>query len=451
MNVVKREKSICIAIFVVTAVVLSLLVLVLSVESLRDYAERQKSVRDADAMTVEANESYHVTNSDSVVDIIDASINRLLRREGLKGGASVAISKSGRLVYARGIGYSDVEDSIEMKPYTVMRVASVSKLITAVAVMKLVERGRISLHQKVFGPTGVLNDDKYIAYKDKRMGDVTVYELLNHSGGWSIRYGDPMFMPQSIARQMGKDLPISMEDIIRFMQTKSMHFKPGSASVYCNFGYGILGEIVAKCSGMPYEDFVRSEVLAPLGIYDMQIGRSRKAERFENEAIYYEADTSHVAFDYTDSDVMVRRSYGGTDIQTLGAAGGWVASATDLLKLALTIDGFDFVPDQLSRLSVDTMVNRKEGFDPLGWRTTIGSSWYRSGTLAATSAMIARKPDSLCYVVLLNCSNHKGPRLASEIRSVMDQAVAKVGEWPDVDLWAEDKQWNEYKNKEMGR
>lgn len=406
------------------------------------------SIDSMPSVGLNKNMSFPVENSDTTIELIDKTIQRLLRHEGLKGGATIAISKYGKLVYAKGIGYSDVEDSIPMKPFNIMRVASVSKLITAVAIMRLVEIGRLSLHQKVFGPTGILNDDKYIVFKDRRMGDVTIYELLNHSGGWSIRYGDPMFMPQSIARQTGKELPISMEDIIKFMQTKSMHFVPGSGSVYSNFGYGILGEIVAKASGMPYEDYVRSTVLAPMGIYDMQIGRSRITERLANEVKYYEADTSYCAFDYTDGDIMVRRSYGGTDIQTLGSAGGWVASATDLLKLALTIDGMDFVPDQLTSESIDTMTHHKLGFDPIGWRSVKGDSWYRSGTLAATSAMVARRPDSLCYVVILNCSNHKGPKLATEIRIIMDQVISRINSWPDVDLWSDDKQWMQYVHKE---
>ncbi|MCQ2228612.1 MAG: beta-lactamase family protein [Bacteroidales bacterium] len=386
-------------------------------------------------------ESYQVQNSDTVIDVIDKTIYRLLKREGLKGGASVAISKNGKLVYAKGIGFSSVEDSVPMLPGNILRVASVSKLITAVAVMKLVEKGSIGLHQKVFGPTGVLNNDKYLAYKDKRMGDVTVYQLLNHSGGWTARYGDPMFMPQSIARQMGKELPIKMEDIIRFMQTKSMHFKPGSASIYSNFGYGILGEIVAKASGMPYEDYVKSEVLAPLGIYDSQIGYSYLNERLDNEVVYYEADTSHVAFDYTGTGEMVRRAYGGTDIHTLGSAGGWVSSATDLLKLVLTIDGHQSIIDQLGKQTVDTMVNCQPGYDPLGWRRIIGDSWYRTGTLAATSAIIGRLDNDICYVVLLNCSNHRGPELATMLRLVMDAAIKNVENWPDNDMLSDDPEW----------
>ncbi|MBR6251598.1 MAG: beta-lactamase family protein [Bacteroidales bacterium] len=385
----------------------------------------------------------HNSDNDTTYKVIDDNIQRFLHHEYLEGGAVVAISYHGRLVYAKGYGFSNVADSVPMEPYNRMRVASVSKLITATAIMRLIQQNRICLHQKVFGNVGVLNNDEYLTYKDRRMGDITVYQLLNHSGGWLPRYGDPMFMSHTIARLMGKQLPIDMHTIIRFMQDKSMHFTPGTASVYSNFGYGILGEVVAKASSMPYETYVRSNVLAPLGIYDMQIGYSHKSHCLPREVVYYEPDTSGVA-DYTDGDVRVPRSYGGVDIQTLGSAGGWVASATDLLKLTLTIDGFDDVPDQLSAVSIDTMIHRQVGFDPLGWRGTIGDSiWYRTGTLAATSAIIERRPDNICFVVLLNTS--RGPNLALALRRLMDTLINSIDHWPDIDLWQNDEQWQAYK------
>ncbi len=412
------------------------------------YTKSPNEISIIDGSDLPKRELHRLQNSDNdtVIEEIDNAILRLFRNEKLSGGAEVAISYKGRLVYSKGLGYSDLEDSIEMQPYNIMRVASVSKLITAVAVMRLVEQGKISLSQRIFGPMGILNDDRYLFYRDKMMGEVTVYQLLNHSGGWTARWGDPMFMPLSIAQQMGKSLPISMTDIIRFMQTKRMHFRPGSGSVYSNFGYGILGEVVEKAAKVPYEDFVRSEVLAPLGIYDMQIGFSHKEYRLPNETLYYEADTTDIwAFDFLGGEQLTRRAYGSVDIQTLGSAGGWVASATDLLKVVLTIDGFESVPDQLKPESVDTMVHHAPGFDPLGWRQTIDDNWYRSGTLAATSAIIGRLDNEVCYVVLLNCANYRGPLLATMIRNAMDKAISKVESWPDVDLFESDYEWQQYK------
>ncbi|MBP5364895.1 MAG: beta-lactamase family protein [Bacteroidales bacterium] len=390
-----------------------------------------------------------ITNAsnDTVLLPIDRAIKRFLRDQWLAGGISVAVAYKGRLVYAKGFGYADTTSRVAMQPFHTMRIASVSKLITAVAVMKLVEEGRIGLRQNVFGPDGILNDSIYLTFKDPRMGNVTVYQLLNHSGGWTPRYGDPMFMPHAIARQTGKPLPVSMKDIICFMQTKSLHFEPGTGSNYSNFGYGILGEVVAKAAGMPYEQYVQKYILSPFGINDMYLGHSHQQHRFPTETAYYEADTTQVA-DYTNANIAATRAYGGNDIHTLGSAGGWIASSVDLVKIALATDGFDNVPDCLTAASIDTMVQHEEPFDPIGWRTTASDgSWFRTGTLSATTAMLARLPDSICYAVISNSANHRGTALAAMLRNIMNDAVHRVAQWPDTDLLRDDSQWQEYKGK----
>jgi CubicO group peptidase (beta-lactamase class C family) len=73
-------------------------------------------------------------------------------------GASVAVAKEGKLLYARGFGYASLPDSLPVEPYHRFRVASVSKLITAVAIMKLQEEGRLTVNEKVFGPGAILDD-----------------------------------------------------------------------------------------------------------------------------------------------------------------------------------------------------------------------------------------------------------------------------------------------------
>ena len=398
-------------------------------------------------------ESFHIRNgsgySDSLFSPVAVTMQKVMRREGLRGGVSIAISLNGSVVYARGIGFSSLEDSITLEPYNVMRVASVSKLITAVAIMHLVEEGRLMLDQKVFGPIGVLNDDVYMTMRDRRMTEVTVRNLLDHSGGWHSTSGDPMFMPYVIAQETGAELPVDIEDIIRFMQGKKMHFYPSSYSVYSNFGYGILGEVVAKVSGMPYEDYVRSQVLAPLGIFDAHLGHSHKENRLPFETAYYEPDTTSLVPDYAERGRLSRRAYGGADIHTLGSAGGWVISSVDLLKLVLSIDGFASVPDQLSALSIAQMTDPNSRFDPLGWRKVIGGAWFRTGTLAATSAIVCRRPDGICFATIFNSSSGLGPHLAILIANQMNAAINSVIKsekpWPKEDLLDTDETWQHYK------
>lgn len=393
--------------------------------------------------------TFKITNSsspDSLTQVLGEQLRAFMRKNGLRGGINVAISKGGRLTFAKGFGYADLEDSTLMEPYNVMRVASVSKLVTAVAVMRLVDEGKLFLDQKVFGPVGILNDDIYSVFRDSRMRNITVRHLLNHSGGWATNYGDPMFMPQSIESQMGCGLPVSIEDIIRFIQCKSLNFTPGAFSVYSNFGYGVLGEVVAKAAGMPYEEYVQSQVFYPLGIFDAHLGYSHKEERLVDEVAYYEPDTASLVPDYAEKGKMSRRAYGGSDVHTLGSAGGWVISPVDLLKLMLAIDGFASVPDLISEADINAMTEPNSYLDPLGWRKVIDGFWFRTGTLSATSAALCRRPDGICFAAVLNSSSGSlGPNLAIMLANKMNEQINRIKYWPDTDLWADDTSWNAYK------
>ena len=372
---------------------------------------------------------------------LEKQIDRFMRREALKG-ASVAVSKEGKLVYAKGFGYADVETETQVEPHHLFRIASVSKLVTAAGVMKLKEQGAITLDTKVFGVDGILNDSIYLNYRDKRIEMVTVRHLLEHSGGWTTRWGDQMFMPTVIAGSLDTSLPVSKSDIIRFVLNKRMHFTPGQSSYYSNFGYVVLGEVIAKVSGMDYEQYIKTNLLFPLGIFDMRIGGSHLNERAELEVKYYEPLPTFLVADHAGGEEEVLRTYGGNDMHALGAAGGWIASSTDLMKLLLAIDGFDSHPDFLEDESVQAMVDTASNtYGPLGWRRIKDSAWYRTGTLAGTSALMVRKDDGTAYVALFNTGSWKGPALANDVTRVMDRGLDKVEKWPDYNLFEMDNTW----------
>ncbi len=145
----------------------------------------------------------------------EKSFNRFLRKWHIKG-ASVAIVKDGKLVYAKGFGLANEEDSLSVEPKHLFRVASVSKLITAVAILQMHEEKLLSLDSKVFGSTGILNDSIYLNYPDKRVENITIRHLLNHSAGWYMRYGDHMFMPHSIQHKINCEYPVSVENTVQF-------------------------------------------------------------------------------------------------------------------------------------------------------------------------------------------------------------------------------------------
>lgn len=373
--------------------------------------------------------------ADSIYANIDSKVESFLKRWEIPG-ASVAISHNEKMVFAKGFGWADRENEVTVEPYHLFRIASISKLITATGIMKLVENGKLELSSKAFGPNGILNQAPFDHYFDKSIEDIEILHLLNHSAGWTTRWGDPLFMPYSIARQTGKDLPLSQDDIIEFMLGKRLHFKPGTASYYSNLGYVILGRIIETVTGQDYESYIKNAILYPLDIYDIQIGGSFINERLPLEVKYYEPSNHIIVDDFCGLGEKVTGSYGGNDVRTLGAAGGWVASSTDLLKLLLALDGNPEPKDILSPESIQLMTTPSPiGRQPIGWRAVTSNSWYRTGTFAGTSAILVRQDDGISYVVLLNGNTWKGPALSHEIRRMMNSAIKRTEEWTSIDLF----------------
>ena len=365
---------------------------------------------------------------------LERSINSFMRKWEITG-ASVAISKDGNMVYARGFGYADSEKHIETEPFNKFRIASISKLVTAVAIMKLKEEGKLSVNDRVFGPDGILNDSFYSNPRDKRVNSITVGNLLSHEGGWTTRWGDQMFMPLVISREMGIAPPVDTKTIVRFALDRNLHYTPGRGRSYSNLGYAILGLVVEKVSGMSYSEYCKREVLEPLGIYDMTLARNLRDEKAPFEVTYYEPPDAFLKPSIYSFRDTVPASYGGNDIEALGGAGAWLATAPDLIRLMLAIDGFSSRKDFLSEESIRFMTDNSNGYAPVGWKTTLyDGTWWRTGTFPGTSCMMKRQPDGTSWVVLLNSSAWNGPEISSDINYMMAMALYQVRNWPDNDL-----------------
>ncbi len=369
-------------------------------------------------------------------DGIEKTVDSFLRKWSIEG-ASIAIAKDGKLIFARGFGFADTASRSETQPYSRFRIASISKLVTAVGIMKLQEAGKLSLTDSVFGPHGILNDPYFSQPKDKRVYNITIAELLSHEAGWTQRYGDQMFMPLTIAEQMGVKPPVDIRTIVRFVLNKRLHYTPGTERAYSNLGYSILGLVIEKVTGMPYEEFCRKAVLEPIGIYDMQLAGNLPSEKAPFEVTYYEPADVVLKPSIYGTGEMVTPSYGGNDIHTLGAAGAWVATAPDLMRLLLAIDGFSTRPDFLSDQSIRFMTDNNNGFAPVGWKGTVmDGTWWRTGSFPGSAGMMIRQSDGLSWVVLFNTSAWNGPEIYSYINNMMRKAISKVGQWPEYDLFS---------------
>lgn len=366
----------------------------------------------------------------------EKTISSFMRKWSI-AGASVAISVDGKLVYARGFGYADTLTGEIAEPYHKFRIASISKLITAVAIMKLAEEGKLSLNDRVFGPDAILNDPYFGNPRDKRVYGITIAHLLSHEGGWTLRWGDQMFMPVTIAEKMGVKPPASTKTIVRYALDKRLHFTPGSGKAYSNLGYAILGLVIEKVSGMSYEDYCIREVLEPIGIYDMRLAHNLASEKAPFEVSYYIPSDVPLKPSIYGTGEMVSPCYGGNDIEALGGAGAWLATAPDLIRLMLAVDGFATRQDILSEESIQFMTDNGNGYAPVGWKTTVyNGTWWRTGSFPGSAGVMKRESNGTGWVVLFNSSAWNGPEIYAYINNMMYRVISQVKHWPKQDLFA---------------
>jgi CubicO group peptidase (beta-lactamase class C family) len=366
---------------------------------------------------------------------VERSIRSFMHKWSIQG-ASVAVSMNGKLVYARGFGYTDTITREEIQPYHKFRIASISKLVTAVAIMKLEEEGKLNLDDRVFGPGAILDDPYFSNPHDKRAYNITVEHLLSHQGGWTQRYGDQMFMPLVVADYMGMKPPVDTRTIVRFALDKRLHFTPGKGRAYSNLGYSILGLVVEKVSGMSYEEYCRKEILEPIGAYDMLLGHNMPSMKAPYEVSYYAPADVLPKPSIFGTGEMVSPVYGGNDIEALGGAGAWLATAPDLLRLLLAVDGFDTREDILSGESIDLMTKTGNRLAPIGWKAAVSNgTWWRTGSFPGSVGMIKRLPDGTAWVVLFNSSAWNGPEIHSYVNNMMYRVISRLNIKDEYDLF----------------
>ena len=153
--------------------------------------------------------------------------------------------------------------------------------------MHLVEQNLLNLDQPAFALLPDLQPPAG-AMVDPRLATITIRNLLNHAGGWDDTSGviDPMFNSPTICAALDVPAPASTENIIRYMRGQPLQVDPGSQFVYSNFGYAVLGRIIERVTNMSYEQYVRENVLAPMGISQPRIGQTLPQGRLPNEVTY---------------------------------------------------------------------------------------------------------------------------------------------------------------------
>ena len=375
----------------------------------------------------------------SGLDDLDRMIQDFMIKHEVPGG-SIAVTAKGGVVYSKSFGYADVEAQTSVQPTSLFRIASLSKSITAVAVLQWIEQGKLKLDDKVFSVLDFNAEIEAVGPDfDGRIRDVTIEHLLQHRGGWDRdKSFDPMFQSVRFAKQQGIAAPAGQREVIVAMLNQKLDFDPGERYAYSNFGYCLLGRVIEKIAAMPYEKYVQLKVLQPLGIQSMQIGRTRLEGRVAREVRYYATGKTKSVFQ-SDLGEMVPPPYGAWNLEAMDSHGGWIATAVDLIKFASSFDDLDHCPI-LTRESIERMHARPQGqagykesgepkdsFYSLGWLNRVTAdgklNHWHTGSLPGSTAILIRRRDGCNMVALLNT---RGSEQSEQLAKATDQLLHKA-------------------------
>jgi CubicO group peptidase (beta-lactamase class C family) len=362
-------------------------------------------------------------------------------------GAAIAVTRHGKLVYARGFGWADKESQEPVKPISLFRIASISKPITAVAIMQLVEARKLRLSDPIGTHLPAMRSYRRHPNFDNRINRITIQDLLRHSGGWDRdKSFDPMGLTGHlrVAQELNIAPPVDTRDVITFMFRRPLQFDPGTDYAYSNFGYLLLGRIIENVTGEKYESYVKKHVLAPIGVTTMQIGHMEKERRVANEVTYYDHKGRTATAPYgRQKNRTVPNTYA-RPMQYMDAHGGWIASAVDLARFANSLDQL------LKPGSLNTMFDRQPGilghddrgqpkaaYYALGWmvrpQQRRANEWH-GGSIQGTSTLLVRRHDGFQWAILFNTNaNPNDKNLSGLIDGPMHGVITSAKTWPDLD------------------
>jgi CubicO group peptidase (beta-lactamase class C family) len=369
------------------------------------------------------------------LESFDVWMQTFMQEHNISAG-SLAVTNNSRLVLGRGYTYSDDPEDLVVQPDSRFRLGSITKSITAMAVMHLVQSGQLSLDQQVFDLIDMP------APLDNRVRQITVRQLLQHLAGWDANIsGDVFFSDAIISNELGIPLAISADNIIDYATTRrSLDHEPGTTLAYCNYCYLLLGRIIEASSGLPYEQYVQRRVLFPLGVRNMSRGRTLYGHRQPNEVKYHDPYFYPTVMD--PSGDMVPGPYGAFNVDNGVSVGAIISSAVDLIRFATSLDNPEHNP-VLGPAAVETMFGLPENIPPasyqpgdeyfaMGWEVADygdeRTTWH-GGAAPGTMGMVVRRPDGINYAALFN---RLGPWFPELEEGLWDTASA-VDEWPEND------------------
>lgn len=426
-------------------------------------------LRTTGSSTNGASVRFHSVWTTSAFSQGDLNAIELPVAQAMKGnavpGLSLAITKNERLVFAKGYGIADKATQSKVTTDSLFRVASLSKPITSMAVLKMFEEdASISISNRVFGKGELLGETFGLetSYVDG-VTDITVRHLLNHTAanrGWNNAmtcdprsltglaktqciqglggldsWGDPTYESSFSSDRSQRITQVLAQ---RERDGRGPGLDPGDIYAYSNFGYLILGRVIEAQTSKSYETSVQEDVLTPAGVSRMRVIPSSGA-RVTDEVSYYEKGSTSDPYDVS---------------HALGdAGGGWIGTPIDVLRVLTRFDGLPSKPDFINKTTRDAMVTpstvmpataAQAGYG-LGWSVDINGNTFHSGSLPGVTSWLAQVRVGSDTYTFCAVANHRVQTDADgdgifedasiNLEGMMWDILNGVSTWPAGDLF----------------
>jgi CubicO group peptidase (beta-lactamase class C family) len=377
---------------------------------------------------------------DGSLEALDTVMTNFMSLRNIARG-TLAVSRNGKLVFHHAYTLAST-NVVPTQTTNLFRIASLTKQFTSVGIFELIQAGKISLDQ----PISTILDLSTVS--DARFRTVTIRQLLQHWGGWdrNVSY-DPVFRDSIISASLGRPLPTTPQMVIDYMKGQPLDHDPGTVFAYSNFGYCLLGRIIEVVTGMSYEQYIKANVLAPAGILDMRLAKSLLGDADPAEVDYDDPVRRIVPTVMgTNGPALVPIQYGGYNLFTLGANGGWLATAADLVRFSSSFDVQTNSPLLPSAL-IDAMWSQPPelagspayyygagwAVRPLGGGTV--NAWH-DGELDGGFSYTVRLANGYCWAVIFNRRDVVGdvPNYYN-IDAEVNNALTSVVTWPTNNLF----------------
>ncbi len=308
-------------------------------------------------------------------------------------GISAGVAQNDKIIWIEACGVADIENNIPATVQTHFRIASISKSITAVGIMQLVEKGKIKL-----------DDDarNYIPYFPKKKWKFTVRQLLNHTSGIRNYYKGEFDNTKHYS---------TLKDAVGIVIQDSLVYKPGTKYDYTTLGYNLLGAIIEYASGLSFEEYLRKNIFEPADMHSTYLD-------YQNRIIFNRSRL------YIRNKYRILENAPLADLSNKFPGGGICSTSEDLLKFSINLlNGKLIKPETLDSMLVPTKLKNGTRIN-YGLGFTLGSDnsgrkYFAHEGYSGTSLLVIYPAEKLAVVDLINVRDRNNDTPAMDLASIV--------------------------------